>query len=239
MTPAGGPSDRRVDRRLFLGGIAGVLTGGAAGCLGDGGGDGDGDDGGDGDDAGTSDDGGNGDDASPEATTPTTAGDGDTSDPDGTIAGDDDTATTGTRDPGAETTATDPGTTTATTDDELDLREANVTGVEFERRNGSHRFSVTLYHDDAGEEGYANWWQVERLDGERLGRRDLLHAHGTREFTRSETITVPDGTTRVVVRGHDQAHGYGGQAAVVDLESGAVEFVRQGSDPDSFADRAG
>lgn len=118
---------------------------------------------------------------------------------------------------------------------DLDLREANVTAVEFDALgDGRYRFNVTLIHDDDGEPGYANWWQVETTDGRRLGRRELLHAHGTREFTRSEIIDVPDGTTRVVVRGHDEVHEYGGQVMIVDLETGETETVRQGSEPDSF-----
>ncbi|EMA46177.1 hypothetical protein [Halococcus saccharolyticus] len=124
-----------------------------------------------------------------------------------------------------------PGTTTG---GELDLREANVVGVEIDSTDGGYRFDVTLYHDDGGEDGYANWWQVETLDGERLGRRDLLHPHGTTRFTRSETIEVPDGTERVVVRGHDQTHGYGGQTMLVTLETGTSEIVRQGSEPRLF-----
>jgi len=90
---------------------------------------------------------------------------------------------------------------------------------------------VTLYHDDEGEDGYANWWQVETLSGDRLGRRDLAHSHGTREFTRSATVASPDSVDAVALRGHDQTHGYGGQAAVVDVESAGVDFVRQGSEP--------
>jgi hypothetical protein len=39
----------------------------------------------------------------------------------------------------------------------------------------------------------------------------------------------------VVVRGHDRTHGYGGQAMVVTLATGATRAVRQGGDPDSFA----
>jgi hypothetical protein len=135
------------------------------------------------------------------------------------------------------TTGTD-GTTTAdgtvgdtTTPNALDLREANVVGVTFETQgDGRYRFDVTLVHDDEGEDGYANWWQVETTAGDRLGRRELLHAHGTREFTRSETISVPEGVTRVVVRGHDRTHGYGGQAMVVELDSGETRAVRQGSE---------
>ncbi|WP_458187295.1 hypothetical protein [Haladaptatus sp. NG-WS-4] len=120
--------------------------------------------------------------------------------------------------------------TRETTTAELDLREATVVGVEFERDGQSYTFDVTLYHDDDGEQGYANWWQVETIDGKRLGRRELLHAHGTERFTRSETVEIPFGTRRVVVRGHDERHGYGGQAMVVNLESGETRAVQQGSE---------
>ena len=121
---------------------------------------------------------------------------------------------------------------------ELNLAEANVTSVSYSKSGGGGvlKFDVTLYHDDEGEEGYANWWQVESMDGEQLGRRELLHAHGTREFTRSETITVPEETRYVVVRGHDEVHDYGGRVAIVDLNSGAVEFVSQGPDPRNFTE---
>jgi hypothetical protein len=126
------------------------------------------------------------------------------------------------------------GPTTST--DDLDLREANVTDVALESQSGGDvRFSVTLIHDDDGEDGYANWWAAETLDGEELGRRELSHAHGTREFTRSETVSVPGGVECVVVRGHDQTHEYGGQAAVVSMASGATRFATQGSDRSSFA----
>ena len=73
-----------------------------------------------------------------------------------------------------------------------------------------------------GDDGYANWWQVERLDGSRLGRRDLLHAHSQQPFTRSETIDVPDDVTCVVVRGHDQTHEYGGVAMLVKRDGNLV-----------------
>ena len=119
----------------------------------------------------------------------------------------------------------------------LDLREANVTDVAVEATgDGEVRFDVTLYHDDDGEDGYANWWQVETLDGERLGRRELLHAHSTAPFTRSETITVPAAVDCVVVRGHDQTHGYGGRAMLVAVGSGSTRLVDQGPEPRSMAD---
>jgi len=193
---------RPTRRRLLL--AAGGLAASLAGCLGGDEGDGEGTD--DGDDAPTVT-------ADPpvEGPTVTAASDGESSVTDGTAAG------------SGEPT----GTATAASGD-LDLREANVTAVAVESvGDGRYEFSVTLLHDDDGEEGYANWWQVETLDGEQLGRRELLHAHGTQEFTRSETVAVPDGGC-VVVRGHDQTHGYGGQAIVVDVETGATRVFPQG-----------
>ncbi|SFG34313.1 hypothetical protein SAMN04488063_1744 [Halopelagius inordinatus] len=124
-------------------------------------------------------------------------------------------------------------TATGTPEREFDLREANVVAVEWRVMNGVHRFDVTLYHDDDGEAGYADWWQIETTDGTVLVRRDLLHSHGTREFTRSENVRVPDGVTCLVVRGHDQTHGFGGQAMVVNLETEETTPVRQGSEADS------
>jgi len=132
---------------------------------------------------------------------------------------------------GAGDTATPTATSTGTRTADLDLREANVTAVAVEAAgDGEYRFDVTLYHDDEGEDGYADWWQVETRDGDRLGRRDLAHAHGTREFTRSATVAVPDGAWPVVVRGHDQTHGYGGRAALV-ARDGTVCPVEQGPEP--------
>lgn len=113
---------------------------------------------------------------------------------------------------------------------ELDLREANVTAVEFQDRGDSFNFDVTLYHDDDGEEGYADHWQVESLNGSLLGRRVLTHPHGTVEFTRSEIIPIST-EEWVVIRGHDSTHGYGGQLALVNLMTSEKLFVDQGSEP--------
>jgi len=137
-----------------------------------------------------------------------------------------------------ETTGTPTSSTAATASatPDLDLREANVVDVAVSEAGDGYRFDVTLYHDDDGEDGYADWWQVETIDGERLGRRKLLHAHSTAPFTRSAEITVPDGTACVVVRGHDQTHGYGGQAMLVAVDSGAARAVAQGPERRSMTD---
>jgi hypothetical protein len=49
-------------------------------------------------------------------------------------------------------------------------------------------------------------------------------------------MTIPAATPCVVVRGHDQTHGYGGQAMLVNLESGETRPLQQGSERRSFAD---
>ncbi|NIS80958.1 MAG: hypothetical protein GTO14_12280 [Anaerolineales bacterium] len=119
--------------------------------------------------------------------------------------------------------------------DELDLHEANILSVSIEDLGeGQFRFDVTMLHDDDGEAPeFADGWQVEDLDGNLLGRRVLLHSHGTQEFTRSETITIPSSVTTVIVRGHDMRHGYGGQAMRVDLASGSETPFDEGSDPEN------
>ncbi len=117
----------------------------------------------------------------------------------------------------------------------LDRREANVVGVDVTNDDTGYSFDVTLHHDDEGEDGYADWWQVERLDGTRLGRRDLRHPHAQQPFTRSDSYDLPADVACVTVRGHDQTHGYGGRAMLVDLSSGATRSVAQGRDPGSLA----
>jgi hypothetical protein len=117
--------------------------------------------------------------------------------------------------------------------EDLDMREANVLAVEYDAAQA--RFDVTLIHADDDESGYADWWQVETLDGNLLGRRELAHAHGNVAFTRSHFITVPAGIDYVVVRGHDQSHGYGGQAIVFELSTGIQDKIKQGSEPVDFS----
>jgi len=201
-------------RRRLLGGLAGVITAGSlAGCTGDS------DDGSD--DAGdgaASDDDSSGDNSGGEESS----------------GGDDGSDESGSDDDSSDDSGTDGGDGEVPDTEALDLSEANVVGVEFEDDGGSYRFDVALHHDDSGEGGYANWWQVERLDGSQLGRRELLHAHSQQPFTRSETIGIPDDVTCVVVRGHDQTHGYGGVAMLVTLDSGATRAVDQGSERQSF-----
>lgn len=82
--------------------------------------------------------------------------------------------------------------------------------VKVTARGGeSFRFAVTLRHDDEGWEHYADLWQVLDPDGAVLGERVLAHPHVDEQpFTRSATITVPEGTEKVTIRARDTVHGW-------------------------------
>jgi hypothetical protein len=97
--------------------------------------------------------------------------------------------------------------------------EVDVVGVKVTKAGGDvYRFDVTLRHADEGWEHYADRWEVVSLDGGKLGQRVLAHPHVDEQpFTRSASITIPAGTTEVIVRGHDLVHGYGGTEMRVSL----------------------
>ena len=121
---------------------------------------------------------------------------------------------------------------TLTTTD-LDLQEANVLDVRFEKLDEyMYRFDVTLLHDDDGESpSFADSWQVEDHDGTVLGERILAHSHGTTPFIRSATILIPEDIDLVIVRGHDMEHGFGGQSALVTMTTGEIHFFDENNEP--------
>ncbi len=125
------------------------------------------------------------------------------------------------------------------TGDDLDLKEANVTGVKYTQlEDGSYNFDVTLYHDDDGEApNYADSWEVESMNGTLLGTRVLAHSHGTVEFTRSANIGIPEDIDELVIRGHDQIHGYGGQVILVKISTNERILYDQGAEMMNFTDK--
>lgn len=86
--------------------------------------------------------------------------------------------------------------------------------------DGSYRFDVTVRHDDAGWEHYADKWQVLDAEGSVLGERVLFHPHDTEQpFTRSQSgIEIPAGTRTVTIRAHDKKHGWGGAELTIELK---------------------
>lgn len=98
--------------------------------------------------------------------------------------------------------------------------EVDVVAVEaVQGADGTWRFSVTLEHDDEGWDHYANRWDVVGPDGTVYGERVLAHPHVDEQpFTRSLSgVAIPDGVSRVIIRGNDNVHELGGKELTVDL----------------------
>jgi hypothetical protein len=70
-----------------------------------------------------------------------------------------------------------------------------------------------------GWDHYANKWEVIDEKGTILGTRILHHPHVNEQpFTRSlSDIRIPASTSKVIIRGHDLIHEYGGKVITVDL----------------------
>jgi hypothetical protein len=90
--------------------------------------------------------------------------------------------------------------------------------VVFSKSGGAWRVDVTIRHADTGWDHYTNVWVVETLDGKELGRRVLFHPHESEQpFTRSDSVTIPAGVTKVRVRAGDKPNGMSSNTVVVDL----------------------
>lgn len=136
--------------------------------------------------------------------------------------------------PTAEQPAQLPATGTPTTETEepateesLNLDEANVTFVKATQSDsGTWRFDVTVRHNDAGWDHYADGWDAVLPDGTVLKTnpddeftRVLLHPHENEQpFTRSQAgLEIPEDVTDVTVRAHCNVHEFGGRDVIVDL----------------------
>ncbi|PHP65039.1 hypothetical protein CSC94_21145 [Zhengella mangrovi] len=98
---------------------------------------------------------------------------------------------------------------------------ADVVAVRYDQgSDGTYSFHVTVRHDDAGWDHYADRWQVLGPDGTVLGERVLAHPHDNEQpFTRSQSgIVIPDEVDEVTVRAHDTVHGWSGQEATVAMK---------------------
>ena len=86
--------------------------------------------------------------------------------------------------------------------------QVEVVSVEATKAGAGYRFDVTLRHGDEGWGHYADRWDVVDEAGTVLGTRVLAHPHVDEQpFTRSATVDVPTGTTRVYVVANDSVHG--------------------------------
>ncbi len=84
---------------------------------------------------------------------------------------------------------------------------------------GQWRITATIRHADTGWDHYADGFEIVGPDGTVLGTRVLYHPHVEEQpFTRSHTLSIPEGITRVTVRARDSVHGTGGAAVALDLQ---------------------
>ena len=95
-----------------------------------------------------------------------------------------------------------------------------VKATAVQESSGTWRFEVTVRHDDAGWDHYADQWDVvSARDGAILGTRVLLHPHDNEQpFTRSlNGVAIPEGVNRVILRARDSKHGWGGAELTLEL----------------------
>ena len=104
----------------------------------------------------------------------------------------------------------------------LHAGEADVVdGVVTPLGEGRYRIDATVRHDDTGWDHYADRWDVLGPDGAVLGSRELAHPHENEQpFTRSLTLEIPPGITRVTLRANDSVHGTGGATLELDVPPG-------------------
>jgi hypothetical protein len=96
---------------------------------------------------------------------------------------------------------------------------ADVLEVVARPSGGTWSFDVTVRHDDAGWDHYADAWRVVGPDGTVYGTRTLYHPHvGEQPFTRSLSgVAIPADVASVTVEAHDSVHGWGGAGVEVAL----------------------
>lgn len=98
--------------------------------------------------------------------------------------------------------------------------QAKIERVMARQSGNTWSFNVTIRHPDTGWDHYADGWSVNTTDGTELGFRKLAHPHENEQpFTRSLSgVTVPDGTSEVVIRAHDSVHGWSDETYTVKLK---------------------
>lgn len=106
--------------------------------------------------------------------------------------------------------------------------EVEVVAVRLVQAGAAWEAQVTLRHDDAGWDHYADEWRVVDGADSVLGRRVLYHPHVDEQpFTRALTgLRIPDETNIVYVEAHDNVHGWSPRRMKVDLTRSEGEGYR-------------
>lgn len=95
-----------------------------------------------------------------------------------------------------------------------------IIGVTATPSGAAWRLEVTILHPDTGWDHYADGWEVQDGDGNRLGYRLLHHPHVDEQpFTRAlDDLSLPDGTPEIFVRAHCSVDGWSSTPVRVSLD---------------------
>jgi len=97
---------------------------------------------------------------------------------------------------------------------EVDVVDVSIESIGDQR----FRINVTLLHEDAGWDHYANRWDVLDETGELLGSRVLAHPHDNEQpFTRSLTLTIPTNVKKITIIANDSVHETGGAEMSIEV----------------------
>lgn len=105
---------------------------------------------------------------------------------------------------------------------QLLANDATIVDAKILPAGGERQFQihVTIEHADTGWDHYANRWDVLDQDGKLLGSRTLHHPHVDEQpFTRSLSLTIPAGVTRVTIVAADSVHGDNEQTFELEVPS--------------------
>ncbi len=96
-----------------------------------------------------------------------------------------------------------------------DVVKAEISGDA----GGPYSVAVTMKSPYDSAERYADSMRVRSADGDVYGERKLGHDHaGEQPFTRDITdVKIPSGISEVVVEGHDQKSGWGGDTVTITI----------------------
>lgn len=107
---------------------------------------------------------------------------------------------------------------TADKSDDAEQEFPDILEAELTHEPGDeYTIAVTVSSPYDTPERYADGWRVMTMDGDVLAEHDLAHDHANEQpFTRSRgPFTIPSDIQEVVVEGHDQANGYGGETVTI------------------------
>lgn len=97
--------------------------------------------------------------------------------------------------------------------------EVEIVNVMLEPSAHRWTFHVTLKHDDASWDHYADDWRIVDAKGTEIGNRKLWHPHPDEQpFTRSlANVLIPNGTDIIYIEAHDKVHGWSKQRVKIDM----------------------